>query len=252
MTAADRADAFETWRRLRETQGGSVTIVDLYELVAGSRGIPAEELPLEERQILGERALQVLDPGFQLGPNSERAEVEPVELVTYDPTWPAQFEAWKKKILVVLPKPARRIEHVGSTAVPGLRAKAVIDIQMSVDDFTDWLAYRPALESLGLQLRSRDSHHSYFRPCTGQRREIHVHVCNTGGAWERRHILFRDYLRSNTRARATYLRTKENAAARWGDDRLAYTEAKSDSIARLMNEADEWAKATKWSVAVSR
>lgn len=233
---------------MRQARGESVTIVDLYEMVARSRGVSADQLPLKERQALGHRALQVIDPAFELGADSSRLEVEPVYVVPYDSTWPDQYEAWKDTILAALPKPPRRIEHVGSTAVPGLAAKPVIDIQISVDDFNDHSAYQPALESLGLQLRSRDSDHTYFRPRAGRPREIHVHVCSSGSAWERQHLLFRDYLRSDADARRTYLRAKEAAAARWSDDRLAYTEAKGDTIRRLMTEAGEWATAEKWSV----
>lgn len=239
-------DAFETWRRLRLAHGESVTAIELYELVARSRGIKPEQLPVGERRALGLRALRVMDARFEFTPGSDRPEPEPIELVPYRPGWPAQFDGWKQELLAALPAAPRRVEHVGSTSVPGLAAKPVVDIQVSVDDPDDEASYVPAIESLGVQLRNRDSDHRYFRPFAGRPRDVHVHVCRVGGEWERRHILFRDYLRSSPAARQAYLQTKESAAARWGDDRLAYTEAKGETIRRLTEAAEVWARQAGW------
>jgi len=234
-------EAFETWRRLRQDRGESITAIDLYELVARSRGIEAQLLPIGERRALGFRALRVMDSRFELAAGSDRFDPEPIELVPYDPGWAALFEEWKEKLIAALPTSPRRIEHVGSTSVPGLAAKPVVDIQVSVDDQEDEATYVPAIESIGVQLRNRDSEHRFFRPFAGHARQVHIHVCQVGSEWERRHIVFRDYLRSNLAARQEYLDAKVSAAARWSDDRLAYTEAKSETIRRLTRAADEWA-----------
>ncbi|MGZ6300038.1 MAG: GrpB family protein, partial [Candidatus Limnocylindria bacterium] len=189
---------------------------------------------------------QVMDARFEYLPGSERSEPEPIELTPYDSGWPAQFEVWKKRLLAALPAAPRRFEHVGSTSVPGLPAKPVIDIQVSVDDPDDEATYVPAIESASVQLRNRDSEHRYFRPFTGLPRNVHVHVCRAGSEWERRHILFRDYLRSSPEARQEYKQAKVSAAERWSDDRLAYTEAKGETIRRLTEAANEWARNTGW------
>ena len=246
MSHPTEKDAFETWRQLRLTRGESVTAIDLYELVARSRGIKPEQLSVDERRALAVRALKVMDGRFEFTPGSERPEPEPIELVPYDAGWALQFENWKERLATALPAAPRRIEHVGSTSIPGLAAKPIVDIQVSVDDPEDEAKYVPAIESLGVQLRNRDSEHRFFRPFAGRPRDVHIHVCRAGSEWERRHIVFRDYLRSSAEARNTYLQTKEAAAARWGDDRIAYTEAKSGTILRLTREAELWALDSGW------
>jgi GrpB-like predicted nucleotidyltransferase (UPF0157 family) len=131
--------------------------------------------------------------------------------------------------------------------VPGLPAKPVIDIQISVDKLEAEPGYVPQIEALGVQLRSRDLEHRFFRPFSGLPREVHIHVCAFGGEWERRHLMFRDYLRSEKVARMAYAITKELAANRWSDDRVAYTEAKDGQIRELMVAAETWARQTGWS-----
>ncbi len=222
---------------MREERGDAVTVVDLYELVARSRGLRAEDLDAGERTALAHRAILFVDPTWEIIPGSGRPEADPIELVPYDEDWPRQFEEWEAKLLAALPRPPRRIDHIGSTAVPGLAAKPVVDIQVSVDDPEDEAAYVPAIESLGVQLRNRDSEHRYFRPFSGLERGVHIHVCAAGSEWERRHVAFRDYLRRNPEARSAYLEAKQDAARRWRDDRIAYTEAKGAVIRQLTDEA---------------
>ena len=236
---------FETWRRMREERGDEVTVIDLYGLVARPRGLEPEQLPIEEREQLALRALQAIDPGFRIAPDSDRGR-EPIELVPYDPDWPSLFTTWKERLLAVLdPKPGR-IDHVGSTAVRALAAKPVIDIQVSVSDLENEPAYVPAIESLGVQLRSRETGHLYFRPFAGRPRDVHIHVCPTGSQWERRHLLFVAYLNADASARLRYAEAKQQAEARWADDRLAYTDAKSKCILEILESAEEWAAQTGW------
>ena len=78
MAGHSTDDSIETWRRWRVAQGETVTIIELYGLVARRRGLAAEQLPLEERQALAARALEVIYPGFELGQNSERSDFEPI------------------------------------------------------------------------------------------------------------------------------------------------------------------------------
>jgi GrpB-like predicted nucleotidyltransferase (UPF0157 family) len=243
-------DPFLAWQRLRAAEGRRTTVIDLYELVARTRGLQAYELPPGERAELAHRALGVAWPGFETVEGSER-EGEPIEVVPYDPAWPARFAAWRGRIEGALGDPALRVEHVGSTSVPGLAAKPVVDIQVSVADIEDEPGYVPALERAGVQLRSRDAEHRYFRPFPGASREVHVHVCDAGGRWEREHLLFRDYLRSDPAACRRYAVAKYEAAARWPDDRIAYTDAKNDVILDVLEEAEAWARSVGWSVSRS-
>jgi GrpB-like predicted nucleotidyltransferase (UPF0157 family) len=235
-------EAFAEWHRLR-ARNPNATAIDLYELVARPRGLEAHELPLTERIELGLRWLHEIDPNFEQAPNSERA-FEPIELVLYDRRWPQAFASWKRRILSVLTP--RRIDHIGSTSVPDLPAKPIIDIQVSVDNLQNEAEYVPAIESAGVQLRNRETDHRYFRPFADRPDDVHVHVCNHGSEWERRHLLFAAYLRRDAGARYDYAIAKQLAVRRWADDRLAYTEAKNGVIRNIMGRAEEWARSTSW------
>jgi GrpB-like predicted nucleotidyltransferase (UPF0157 family) len=243
-------DPFDVWLRLRTQYGPRVNVIDLYALVAHPRGLEAHELPISERRQLCERAFVATIEGFETLPGSERPEPEPIEIVVYDEKWPQLFAAWRERLANALGATAIRIEHVGSTAVPGLPAKPIIDIQISVDDLEEESRYVPPIEALGVQLRSRGIDWRFFRPFTGLPRDVHVHVCAVGSEWEKRHLLFRDYLRADAHAREAYTRAKLLAAALWRDDRIAYTEAKDDQIRELMAAAERnppsWSR--PWSV----
>jgi GrpB-like predicted nucleotidyltransferase (UPF0157 family) len=186
-----------------------------------------------------------MQPGFGVTPGSDRG-LEPIEIVPYDPDWPVRFESWRRKLAAGLGPVARRIDHFGSTSVPGLPAKPVIDIQIRVDDMTREELYAPQIEGLGVQLRSRDDDHRFFRPFAGRPRDVHIHVCNLGSEWARKDLLFAAYLRQDAAAREEYLRGKEQAAADWADDRIAYTEAKNEVIRPIARRAEEWARHTGW------
>jgi GrpB-like predicted nucleotidyltransferase (UPF0157 family) len=240
------ADPFEVWSRLRARYGPEVSVIDLYSLVGNQRGLQAHDLPVAEREQLTARALPLMRDGFEFIAGSGRAERDPIEIVSYDETWSQRFTEWQDRLAKALGAVSRRIEHVGSTSVQGLQAKPVIDIQISVDNLEAEIGYVSPIEALGVQLRSRDLEHRFFRPFSGLPREVHVHVCAIGGEWERRHLLFRDYLRADATAREEYAASKRLAADRWADDRVAYTEAKDGQIRELMTAAESWARRTSW------
>lgn len=243
------ARAFETWRSKYERAGREVTLIDLYALVAAQRGVEPHELDRSERAVLAHMAFSVIWPGFETVPGSERG-FEPVAVVAYDATWPERFEHWRARISAGLGARALAIEHVGSTAVPGLCAKPIVDIQISVVDQEDESAYAPALAGVGLQLSSRDSLHRYLRPFPKRPREVHAHVCSAGSVWEREHLLFRDYLRFHPQAASAYGEAKRQLADRWREDRAAYSEAKSPVILAALRAAEEWAASLGWQVPV--
>jgi GrpB-like predicted nucleotidyltransferase (UPF0157 family) len=226
----------EAWRRLRTIEGPGATVIDLYELVAHGRGLTAPDLTTAERRTLAHSVMPDIWPQFEVTAESSVA-AEVVTIADYDDGWPERYARWRDVLSRALGPTAVRIEHVGSTAVPGLAAKPIVDVQVSVRDMADEAAYVPQLRDVGLELRSRDALHRYFRPFPGMAREVHVHVCDVGSDWEADHLLFRDHLRTHGDARARYARAKRDAAARWSDDRLAYTDAKTGIILRILDEA---------------
>jgi GrpB-like predicted nucleotidyltransferase (UPF0157 family) len=239
------SDAFEIWRARREREGARVTLVDLYRMVAEARGVQLSDLSQVERRELWEQAASTINPGIEFMQDSDRPR-EAIEVFAYDPSWPATFDRWHARLGVCLGDTATRIEHVGSTSVPGLAAKPIVDIQVSVGDLLDEDRYVPGCEAAGLMFRLRDDEHRYFRPPFDVPREVHVHVCAVGSAWERDHLLFRDFLGTHSDACHAYATAKRAAAALWRDDSMGYTEAKSDVILDILAAAEQWAESTGW------
>jgi GrpB-like predicted nucleotidyltransferase (UPF0157 family) len=134
-----------------------------------------------------------------------------IKLVPYDKAWPAMFEAEAGQIRRALHGLALRVEHVGSTAVPGLSAKPVIDIQVSVACLNPFETYLWLLGPLGyvhVSLGEFDRVYPFFQkpaewPCTH-----HVHLCESGGEQEARHLAFRDHLRNHPEVARQYLELK--------------------------------------------
>ena len=241
-------DPAKAWRSLHERFGRRATLIDRYALEAACRGVDGHQLDRAVRDRLAAEVLRASYPGFAVVERSDRVRRDPVEVVAYDPAWPGRFATWRNRLAGALLGTARRIDHVGSTAVPGLPAKPVIDVQASVPDIEDEAAYVPALEEAGVAFRSRDAAHRYFRPSGGRPRAVQVHVCPAGSAWERDHLLFRDFLRSRTDVADAYGRLKCLLAARYREDRIAYNEAKTNFILDAMEEAKAWAAKAGWAV----
>jgi GrpB-like predicted nucleotidyltransferase (UPF0157 family) len=156
----------------------------------------------------------------------------PVRIADYDPAWPARFEAEAARVRDALGPVARRIEHVGSTAVPGMAAKPTIDIQVSVASFEPFEAYGEPLRRLGYEHRPNDEpRHRFFALWgPGGERVVNLHVCEAGGDWERRHLAFREALRGDPDLRARYEAEKRRVAALHPEDSLAYADAKTPWI----------------------
>ncbi|MER5999277.1 GrpB family protein [Nonomuraea angiospora] len=172
---------------------------------------------------------------------------DPVEIADHDPAWHEEFarigEALRRRLGDVAP----RIDHIGSTAVPGLAAKPVIDVQVSVRSFEPPEAFRSPLESLGLVYRADnpDLTKRYFREAPGMRR-THVHVRVLGSFSQQLSLLFRDYLRAHPGTAAEYAAVKRRLAAEFRHERHRYVEAKRPFIWDTLRLADDWSQVTGW------
>ena len=139
-----------------------------------------------------------------------------IEIVPYDAAWPSLFEAEALAIRDVMGSLALRIEHVGSTSVPGLAAKPVIDIQVSVATLTTFETYSGPLAQIGyrhIPLGSFDLVYPFFQKPAEQPSTHHIHLCVLGSDLERRHLAFRDYLRSHPAVGTEYVELKRSLAA---------------------------------------
>ena len=165
---------------------------------------------------------------------------ERLQIVSYDPQWPAAFAAEAARLRAALGALALRIDHNGSTAVPGLAAKPIIDIQVSVKSLQPIEAYRNPLENLGYihVAHADDAFSPFFHRPAQWPHTHHVHVVTAGGAEERRTLAFREYLREHEDLARQYEKLKRDLAARLapGDQhsREAYANAKTDFIERTI------------------
>jgi GrpB-like predicted nucleotidyltransferase (UPF0157 family) len=186
------------------------------------------------------------DQEFRGGTLFGQSRPDPIEVVPWDPTWPERFDLMRDRLAAALGDLALRIDHVGSTAIPGIPAKPVIDIQVSVADVDDTDAYRAPIEANGFALRYIEPGHRYFRPPVGLPRDYQVHVCQVGSEWERVHLLFRDFLLAHPGEAAEYGRLKMRLADKHGNHRLQYNDEKGPFIEAVGRAAEDWAKETGW------
>jgi GrpB-like predicted nucleotidyltransferase (UPF0157 family) len=151
----------------------------------------------------------------------------PVEVVDYDPTWPARFRQVKALIVDALGPIALSVTHVGSTSVPGLPAKAVIDIDLSVADSADEGSYLPALEGVGFRLAVREPEWEEHRCLRLDDPATNLHVFSSGAAERQRMLAFAAWLREHPDDRRTYGELKREVARRGFTDVMLYNNAKS-------------------------
>lgn len=161
----------------------------------------------------------------------------PVLLTDYDPGWTTAFERQAKRIRGVLGDQVRLLEHVGSTSIPGLAAKPIIDIVLAVPDSTDEDAYMPAMEAAGYALRIREPGWFEHRLFKGSDPASNIHVFTVGTAEIDRMVAFRDWLRRHDDERALYERTKRALADQEWKYVQHYADAKTDVVAAIMARA---------------
>jgi GrpB-like predicted nucleotidyltransferase (UPF0157 family) len=174
------------------------------------------------------------DPDWELIGGREPAVVQ---VVDYDERWPVTFRARAARIEDVLEGRACGIEHIGSTSVPGLAAKPIVDALLTVPDIEDEAAYQPALETIGLVLRVRERAHRMFRT---PQRDFHLHVYEPNRSEVRDYLDLRDWLRVSEADRQLYVQTKRHLAQQpWGDMN-DYAVAKTEVVQEILRHAREW------------
>jgi GrpB-like predicted nucleotidyltransferase (UPF0157 family) len=161
----------------------------------------------------------------------------PIALVRYDPAWPIDFAREVARICDALGDRALRIEHVGSTSVPGLDAKPIVDILLVVADSSDEASYVPALEAAGYVLRIREPEWHEHRLFKDPTIALNMHVFSVGSSEIERMLLFRDWLRENAADRGLYLQTKRDLARQNWRYVQNYADAKSAVVETIIARA---------------
>lgn len=157
-----------------------------------------------------------------------------VTLSQPDPAWPALFAREAERIREALGAAALQLEHVGSTAVPELAAKPIIDVLLVVRDAADEASYAPSLEGAGYVLHRRDPESHEHRLFKRETPAVHAHVLSEGCPDIERMLAFRDRLRADAGDRALYLETKRRLAERTWRRMREYAEAKSEIIEQIL------------------
>jgi GrpB-like predicted nucleotidyltransferase (UPF0157 family) len=158
----------------------------------------------------------------------------PVTLVPPDPTWPDVFARERDRIRGALGERALMVEHVGSTSVPGLIAKPIIDIVLAVADSTNEAAYVPDLQRVGLRLIVREPEWYEHRLMRRSEPAVNLHVFSAGCLEIGRMLAFRDRLRTDAADRARYADAKRGLAARTWAFVQDYADAKSDVVEEIV------------------
>lgn len=158
-------------------------------------------------------------------------------MVEYDPRWPELFAREADRIRAVLGRRALRIEHTGSTSVPSLVAKPIIDVLLVVTDSGDEDTYVPALEAAGYLLRIRETNWCEHRMFKGPDTEINLHVFSSGCPEIDRMLMLRDWLRNHAADRDLYARTKLALAQKEWNYVQNYADAKTVVIEEIIARA---------------
>jgi GrpB-like predicted nucleotidyltransferase (UPF0157 family) len=167
----------------------------------------------------------------------ERPTYVPIVLADYDPQWPVLYEREQRRIRAILGERAVRVDHFGSTSVPGLPAKPIIDISLAVPDSSDEPAYVPDLEAAGYVLYLREPDWYEHRLFKGPDTDINLHTYTAGCPEIEQQLRFRDHLRTHPEEFELYLRTKRELAARRWKYTQHYADAKTQVIKEILARA---------------
>ena len=163
----------------------------------------------------------------------------PIELSEYDTAWPSLFRREESRIRAALGERVLRLEHAGSTSVPGLAAKPIIDIILAVADSSEEEAYVPALEAAGYVLRIREPEWFQHRCFKGPDTNVNLHVFSDSCQEIDRMLLFRDRLRTNRADRERYERVKRDLAGQSWKYVQNYADAKTAVVEEIIARARE-------------
>ena len=161
----------------------------------------------------------------------------PITLAEYDPEWAVLFTREASRIRAILGRDAVLVEHVGSTSVPGLAAKPIIDIVLAVPDSADEPAYALAMTAAGYVLWVREPDWFEHRLFKGPDTDINLHVFTAGASQIDRMLLFRDWLRASEADRDAYLKVKRELAQRTWRHIQHYADAKTAIVQQIMERA---------------
>src|SRR6266705_4672296 len=162
----------------------------------------------------------------------------PITLVEYDLAWPRLYAREAQRIRSAIGPRALQLDHIGSTSVPGLMAKPIIDILLVVADSADEPSYVPALEAAGYVLRIREPDWHQHRLFKGPDTNINLHVFTQGSEEIQRTLLLRDWVRTNEADRELYARTKRSLARRKWKYVQNYADAKSEVVKAILESAE--------------
>jgi GrpB-like predicted nucleotidyltransferase (UPF0157 family) len=190
----------------------------------------ADQPAADENDPISDDDLQAITVGERLPHNA------PITHAAYDPRWPAMYEREADRIRAALGEKVVSLEHTGSTSVPGLAAKPIIDITLEIPDTADEDAYVALLEKAGyvLRIRESDDDHRLFK---GPDTDINLHVYSAGNPEVQRMVGFRDWLRTHPDDRELYERTKRELGARTWRHVQHYADAKSEVVEAIIARA---------------
>lgn len=194
-----------------------------------------ERSPQEEAALI--RAWEKLDKERQPAALIGGVEKRLIEIVDYDSNWPELFATQERIVRNAVGAAALGIEHIGSTSVPGLAAKPIIDMLLVVANSADEATYLPQLTNAGYELRVREPEFHEHRMLRTPARDVHLHVLSRGATEIERYLVFRDRLRRSAADRRLYEATKRRLAAQPWPDMNAYADAKTEVIEALLAAA---------------
>ncbi|MEW4022570.1 bifunctional GNAT family N-acetyltransferase/GrpB family protein [Bacillus sp. YAF8] len=163
------------------------------------------------------------------------------EVIPHQPEWKEMFEREKANLLRIFGRALHSVSHIGSTSIPGMAAKPVIDILAEVKEISDADRFSPQLEALGYEAKGENGIEGRrFFQKGGNKRTHHVHIYETGHPDVGRHLLFRDYLTAKPEKAAQYMKLKNGLAETYPYDMAKYIEGKKDWIKAAEQEAKDW------------
>ena len=170
-----------------------------------------------------------------------------VKLVEYNPKWHLNFEKEAKKLRKVLGRDCVDVQHVGSTAIPGILAKPIVDIALIVPSLKKVRLYQEKLKDIGYELKKNDTRKErlFFTKGPESKRTHYLHIGEIGSGYAEDMILFRDYLHNHRNEAKKYLALKEMLAEKYRNTREIYTAKKSKLIEEVIKKAKKFGRRSK-------